>query len=180
MQRLSYKVALGGIVSSFCLLAMFLTGIFPVLSFVLPMLSGILLLIIVAEVSTQWAAVTYSAVGLLSMFVTYDKEAALIFIMFFGPYPLIQKYVNSLRSAALRVLFKLILFNVSMVAYFYVNLYVFGLQDLMEAFEDFGKYGSIILLAVMNPFFLMYDKSLNNMKEVYLRFLKPRITGKNR
>ena len=83
MKNISYRVALGGIVSSFCLMAMFLTGVFPVLYLVLPMIAGILMLIVVTEVSIPWALLTYLAVGLLSLFVTYDKEAALVFILFF-------------------------------------------------------------------------------------------------
>ena len=81
-QNISYRVALGGIVSAFCLMSMFLTGVFPLLYLVLPMISGILLLIIISEIGMEWAWVTYTAVSLLSLFVTYDIEAAMIFILF--------------------------------------------------------------------------------------------------
>ncbi len=178
MKNISYRVALGGIVSSFCLLAMFMTGVFPLLYLVLPMIAGILMLIVVTEVNTPWALLTYMAVGLLSMFVTYDKEAALIFIMFFGHYPILFKYLNRIHPKFLQMAVKLLVFNGCMVAYFYVNVYLFGLQDLLEAFEDFGKYGSIIMLVAINPFFLMYDFGLDGMREIYCRSLKPRILGK--
>ena len=178
MDRISYRVALGGIVSAFCLMGMFLTGVFPVLYLVLPMISGVLLLIIVEEVSTPWAWVTYVTVSLLSLFVTYDKEAALIFIMFFGCYPMIRLALNRLPSKILRIGLKLLFFNVCMVAYFRLTVYVFGMTGLLEAFEDFGKYGAAIVLCVMNPFFLMYDHSLTGMCIAYRKMLKPRITGK--
>ncbi len=178
MQNISYRVALGGIVSSFCLLAMFLTGVFPLLYLALPMIAGVLLMIIVMEVNTQWACLTYVAVGLLSLFVTYDKEAALIFILFFGYYPILYKYLNRIPVKLLRVLIKLLLFNGCMVAYFYVNVYLFGLESLLEAFEDFGKYGGPIMLALLNPFFLMYDISLDGLCDLYRYKLKPRMLGK--
>lgn len=178
MKNISYRVALGGIVSSFCLMAMFLTGVFPLLYLVLPMIAGVLMLIVVNEVGTPWALLTYLAVGLLSLFVTYDKEAALIFIMFFGHYPIVYRYLNRIPTKILRILAKFLLFNGCMVLYFYLNVYLFGLKDLLEAFEDFGKYGGIILLASMNPFFFMYDYSLDGLCEIYRRSLKPRILGK--
>ncbi len=178
MKHISYRVALGGIVSSFCLLAMFLTGVFPLLYLVLPMLAGLLLLIVVMEVNTPWACLTYIAVGLLSLFVTYDKEAALVFILFFGHYPILHKYLNLIPGKLLRMLVKLLVFNGCMVLYFYVNVYLFGLKDLLEAFEDFGKYAPGILLAAMNPFFIMYDASLDGLCDMYRRSLKPRILGK--
>ncbi len=178
MQNISYRVALGGIVSSFCLMTMFMTGVFPLLYLALPMFAGVLLLIVVMEVNTRWACLTYAAVGILSLFVTYDKEAALIFIMFFGHYPILHKYLNLVPTKLLRILLKLLVFNGCMVAYFYVNVYLFGLEDLLEAFEDFGKYGGVILLTALNPFFLMYDMSLDGLCEIYRTSLKPRILGR--
>ena len=180
MNRVSYRVALGGIVAAFCLICMFLTGAFPLLYLVLPMLSGVLLLVVVEEVSTAWAWVTYIAVGLLSLFVTYDKEAALIFIMFFGCYPILRKYLNRIRPKLLQVGVKLLFFNVTMVAYFYLNVYLLGLQDMLEMLDEFGKYGGAGLLVLLNPFFLMYDYMLFTVRELYRLRLKPRITGKRR
>lgn len=180
IDRISYRVALGGIISAFCLMGMFLTGVFPLLYLVLPMLSGLLLLIVVEEVGAHWAWLTYAAVGLLSLFVTYDKEAALIFIMFFGCYPILTLYLNRIRPKWLRILIKLAFFNICMVVYFHITVYVFGLTELMEAFEDWGKYGGAILLAALNPFFLMYDHSLTGLINLYRKQLKPRILGKKK
>lgn len=177
-QNLSYRVALGGIISSFCLLSMFLTGIFPLLYLTLPMIAGVLLLIVVLEVSIEWAWVTYTAVSLLSLFVTYDKEAALIFILFFGSFPLIRHYLNRISSKSVRLILKLILFNGCMILYFYLNTYLFGMQELLEEFQKYGRYTGRITLLLLNPFFLMYDTSLDGLCEIYLRVLKPRITGK--
>ena len=176
--KISYRVALGGIVSAFCLMGMFLTGVFPLLYLVLPMICGVLLLIIVNEVSTKWAWLTYITVSLLSLFVTYDKEAALIFIMFFGCYPIVQKFLNRLKPRLLRILVKLAIFNAVMFLYFRINVYVLGLTDLLEAVKDFGRYGAAILLIILNPFFLMYDYSLTTLGRMYENILKPRILGK--
>lgn len=178
MERISYRVALGGIVAAFCLVGMFLTGVFPLLYLIFPMISGVLLLIIVEEVGTQWAWVTYVTVGMLSLFVTYDKEAALIFILFFGCYPIYQKFLTRIRPQLLQAAVKLVIFNVTMVLYFRFNVYVLGLDDLLKAFEDFGKYGAVIVLVLLNPFFLMYDYSLLGMCRIYRNMLKPRIMGK--
>lgn len=178
-QKLSYRVALGGIVSSFCLLSMFLTGVFPLLYLVLPMIAGVLLLIVVMETGIEWGWLTYCAVGLLSLFVTYDKEAALIFIMFFGSYPLIKYYLKKIKAKPVQLILKLLLFNLSMILYFYLNSYLFGMQELLEELQDYGKHAGKIMLILLNPFFLMYDSSLDGLCEVYTRMLKPRITGKN-
>ncbi len=178
MQNVSYRVALGGIVSAFCLLSMFLTGVFPACSLVLPMISGLLLLVMIVEVNIRWAALTYAAVGLLSLFVTYDKEAALIFIMFFGLYPLLQQFLDRIPLRLLRIAVKLLVFNVIIAAYFELNVFLFGMEEMMEGFEDMGGISAPMLLVILNPFFLMYDYALRNTGELYTRILKPRITGR--
>lgn len=178
MERVSYRVALGGIVSAFCLICMFLTGIFPLLNLTLPMISGTLLLIVVEEVGLAWGWLTYAAVSLLSLFITYDKEAAMIFILFFGSYPLLRRIIARLRPKLLRIVIKLLLFNCSMVAYFYLNIWLFGLTELQESFAELGRYAGAVVLIILNPFLLIYDYLMDALCEVYRLKLKPRITGR--
>ena len=66
MKDISYRVALGGIVSALCLVTMFLAGIMPALYILLPMIAGVFLMIIAEEVSTKWALLTYISTGILS------------------------------------------------------------------------------------------------------------------
>ena len=177
-QNISYRVALGGIVSAFCLMSMFLTGVFPLLYLVLPMISGILLLIIITEIGMHWAWVTYTAVSLLSLFINYDKEAAMIFILFFGCYPMLKHYFNKIRCKPFRIILKLCYFNLIIISYFYMNTYLFGMTKLLEEFQEYGKYAGMVILMLLNPFFLMYDFSLHGLEEIYKAILKPRITGR--
>lgn len=177
--RVSYRVALGGIVSAFCLICMFLTGIFPLLNLTLPMISGTLLLIVVEEVGMAWGWLTYAAVSLLSLFITFDKEAAMIFILFFGSYPLLRRVIGKLRPKVLCILVKLVLFNCSMLAYFYLNIWLFGLTELRDSFLELGRYAGIIVLVLLNPFLLIYDYLMDALCQVYRLKLKPRITGRN-
>lgn len=58
MRDISYRVALGGIVSALCLVTMFLAGILPALYLLLPMIAGVLMMIIAVEVSSSWAMLT--------------------------------------------------------------------------------------------------------------------------
>ncbi len=178
MRDISYKVALGGIVSALCLVTMFLAGILPALYLLLPMIAGMLLMIIAAEVNTGWALLTYISVSLLSLFITFDKEAALVFIMLFGHYPILRSYIQRLRFKPLRALIKLSVFNVCAVAYFYVTVYIFGLDQMLEEFDEFGRYGALIMLVFANLVFILYDLNLSMIYTVYLKKLMPRFRKK--
>lgn len=178
MRDISYRVALGGIVAALCLLTMFLAGIMPALYLVLPMISGVLLMIIAVEVDTKWAALTYIAVGILSMFITFDKEAALIFIMLFGHYPILRFYIQKIRLKSVRLMLKFVICNICILSYFYVTVYVFGLVQLLKELDDFGKYGGIVMLLIADMIFFMYDFNLDLCCQIYRKRIMPKFKNK--
>jgi hypothetical protein len=157
---------------------MFLAGVIPALYLLLPGIAGILLMIISVEVNTGWAFLTYLAVGLLAMFVTFDKEAALIFILFFGHYPILRFYIQKIPLGLIRLIIKLLIFNICIIAYFYVTVYIFGLQDILEEFDEIGKYGAYIMLGVSNIVFFIYDFDLEFLHKIYLKRILPKFRKK--
>ncbi len=169
----SYRIALGGIVSALCLLTMFMTGIFPVLSILLPMIAGIFMMIIVSEVSISWACLTYIAVSLLSVIITFDKESALLFIMFFGHYPITRFIINRIKSRTVRAFIKLTVFNICVISFFMLTTYIMGLTAFLEEIKDFGKYGIPAILVFVNIIFILYEYNLDIFYEFYDKRLKP-------
>ena len=76
MKKISYKVALGGVLAAVALLIMFTTGLAPFLTYVAPMFAGMLAIMMMVEVSYGWATLTYVAVAILCILITPDREAA--------------------------------------------------------------------------------------------------------
>lgn len=167
MRDISYRVALGGIVSSLCLLCMFLAGIMPMFYLILPMIAGILLMIIAEEVNLSWAWLTYISVGILSLFITADKESSLVFIMVFGHFPIIRLYLEKIKLKGLRWLIKLVIFNICAVSFFYVTVFIFGIEQMLEEMNEMGRYGAVILLVLCNIIFVLYDLNLYLMYNIY-------------
>ncbi|MDE7364342.1 MAG: hypothetical protein K2N27_05580, partial [Ruminococcus sp.] len=161
MRDISYKVALGGIVSALCLMCMFLAGIMPMFYLILPMIAGILLMIIAEEVNKSWAWLTYISVSILSIFITADKESALVFIMLFGHFPILRLYIEKIRLKILRWLMKLVIFNVCAVSFFYTTVFIFGIDQMLEDMNDLGRYGAVIMLVLCNIIFVLYDLNMH-------------------
>ncbi len=174
----SYKVALGGVISSMSLFVMFMTGILPAFYIAFPMLAGGLLLVIVADIGVKWAFVTYIGIGLLSLFITPDKEAALMFIMLFGHYPILKQYIDRLKTALIRFVLKVLIYNVCIVAIFKLSMLVLGVDDMFADFEFLGKYVVPVLLIFTTIVFLVYDKILTAYMLIYKDYFKPRFLGK--
>lgn len=175
----SYKVSLGGVIASLCLVMMFLTAVFPLLSMTLPLFAGMLMTVVAMEINCSWAFVTYAVVVVLAFFVTPDKDAWLFFTMLFGYYPILKSYFEKLRSRLLCIVCKFLVLNAAVVAIFYILMNVTGTLDL---FEEFGFYNDWLIPALLvfaNFVFILYDYSLNAIVVCYKKWFKPTFLKKN-
>lgn len=154
-----------------------MTGVAPFLYLTLPMIAGALLTVIVVEVNLSWAFLTYIAVSLLSVFVTFDKEAAIIFILFFGHYPLLKYIIEKIPIKIFKVIIKFAIFNICIVADYQITIHLLGISDFMDDFAILGTYGIYILWGFSNIFFIFYDYVLSGCVDLYLKYLKPKIYG---
>ncbi len=175
-RSISYRIALGGTLASMCLLSQFITGVFPAFYIIMPMICGILVTVMAMETNVWWGFLMYLAVSTLSLFVTPNKDAALIFIMFFGHYPLIRPYLYRLKIKPLIYAVKLLIYNACILAYFFMTVYLFGMDEMLEEMGEFGKYGAYILLATANMMFVSYDYLMDIAMEVYRKRLHPKIS----
>jgi hypothetical protein len=174
----NYKTALGGIISALCLMLMFTTSLSPVLYLVMPMLAGLLLMIMIFEAGIKWAWTAYLSVSILSILITFNKEAVLMFIMFFGHYPMLKQYIDKIKLGILRKSVKFLLYNFCIISEFAVTIYIFGIADMLDEMNDFGKYGFWIMLALSNIIFISYDMALSNCFEIYVKWFRPKILCK--
>lgn len=154
---------------------MFLTGIFPVLYITLPMIAGILMMIIAVEVNSAWAFLTFAATGILSVFVTFDKEAALLYIMLFGHYPIIKKYLDMIKNKILRSVVKLAVFNLCILSEFFITVKFLGITEFYEQLVEKGRLFIFVILAAVNVTCFLYDYGLESIMFLYIRRLKPKL-----
>lgn len=165
--RQSAKTALAGIVSALAVAIMFATTLIPFLTYALPAISGSLLILMVIEINKKWAFASYGAVSILSILLLNDKEAALIYIMFFGYYPIIKPLLESHLPKILEYISKFLIFNVSIIAATLMAIYVFNIP--LEDVEKHGMKVIPILLLMANVMFLLYDFTLTQLVELYLK-----------
>ncbi len=164
-KKSSTQVALGGLSAALCLVIMLGTVLIPFATYAAPALAGIALIPIALELGLPVASVTYAAVALLSLLMVPDREAALMFIAFFGYYPVLKFKLDRMKLRLLRILLKLMIFNASIIAGYFVIIYLFGLHYLMD--ELTGGFGWL-LLTVGNLCFPVYELALRNITALYL------------
>ncbi len=170
----STKVALGGLAAALCLVTMFLTGIIPFSHYVCPAFAGLVLIAVAHENGFSTATLVYIAVSILSIFIVPIKESALLFMFFFGYYPVLQMKLIKIKPVIISYILRFIVFNIGIIAAYWVVINVLGITEIMDEFGSFGKYSAIILLVFGNVFFAVYDFMTLTLNEVYVLRFRPR------
>ena len=160
------KVALGGAVAALSLVLMFMTALIPFGTFAFPTFAGMLLTVIVIEINFGYAVAVYAATALLSFLLVPDKEAALIYTIFLGFYPIIKGLIERIKSKAFQYVIKFALFNGCMIAEFFIAVKLLSIPE--DSYYLFGLNLPIIFLLLGNVFFFIYDICITRLVTIYL------------
>lgn len=165
------RTALGGIVAALSVVTMFLTAVIPTLTYALPAVAGVFLVLMVVDVGKKWALGVYAAVSILSLLILPDKEAAVMYVFFFGHYPIVKAVLEGTRLHGIVLwLVKLLVFNACVVLAYLVILYVFQLP--FDELEEYGKWAAVGLLGLGNVVFVIYDVAVSRLVTLYMLKLR--------
>ena len=170
----SGKIALGGLLTALGVALMFLTGLIPIGTYALPAIAGVLLIVAVIDLGAKWAWMIYAAVAVLSLLFAADKEAALLFVLFFGYYPVLKSFLERISNKVLSWISKFAVFNVAVVACFFLAVNFLQLPE--DSFTVFGIYLPWVFLILGNAVFLIYDIALSGLVATYVEKLHHRVT----
>ena len=166
MKAKSIKIALGGVIAALSVVLMMTSGVITSLGYTVPMIAGLLLMVLVMEFGTRFTFLVYIAVSIISIFILGNKESAILYISFFGYYPIIKSIFEKKLKKILCWVCKYIVFNIAMCAFYFITSKI-----LMISYDDvefLGKYSLLLLLAAGNILFLMYDILLTRLITIYI------------
>ena len=123
------------------------------------MLCAMLLAVVLQFVGRRLAWTWYVAVSILSLLLGPDKEAAAVFV-FLGYYPIIKPWVDKRK---LSVLWKLVIFNLSILILYALLLYLFRLEQVIRDFSEFGLVLTLVTLLMGNVTLFMLDFLLSRL-----------------
>lgn len=160
----SAYVSISGITAALSVVIM-IGSVFPSMGYAVPMVAGGILIIPVAEFGSRKTLPIYFSVFVLSMVIPIvAKDAALMYLMLFGLYPILQFYFERIRRRFPRILAKLIYFNISAVLSVYLAWKLFALPFFEESVMKWVVAG-VLLFA--NIVFLIYDLALYKLAYLY-------------
>lgn len=161
---------------TFCGIIAALSAVFMLLSYYLtyavPAVAGLLIMAAVIEAGYKWALGAYAAASVL-VFLFAEPEGKLLYICFFGYYPILKAVFDRRKSRTLEWVLKLAVFNAAIIVVYFVLARIFGVS--VEEFGKFGKYSEYIFLLLGNAAFVFYDIAVSRMATVYMHMLHPRV-----
>lgn len=172
--RQSTVIAYGSMAAALSVVILLSGGLIPVMTYVSPLLAGLILLPVLAEFGKRAAWTCYLASALLVVLLGVDKEAA-FFYLFFGYYPIVKWQLDRIRRRGLCLLVKVLLFSLSAGLMYALLAYVLGMEALLKEFGEMGAAMTAVFFALLVICMLVYDRLLFPMLLIYDRRLKPRL-----
>lgn len=167
----SFNIAFGGIFSSLCLVCMLLSGVLSSASYCFVTLASFCIAVIKEELPGKYAIAGYFCVSVLSALFVTDKEAASLFIAFFGYYPVLKLFLErTIHKRVLLFLCKAAVFNAACTAVFFLTVYLLGVPKESYMIGQYYVPWAILILA--NIFFCIYDRTLAVLIPIYKIKLK--------
>lgn len=166
------KVTFSAIMAALATVFMLLSY-FPYLTYAIPAISGLCIMAVVIEINKKWAFGAFLVSATL-VFLLAETESKLLFIGFFGYYPILKAIIDNFRKPTLEWVLKIIIFNVAVLAVYLGFAKLFGIS--LEDFGSLGKYGAYILLILGNIVFVMYDMAVSRMATVYMNVIHSKIS----
>lgn len=167
----SKVIAYSGVATALSVVMLFLGSIFWVLGYTMPLVASLVMIILLDSISQKSALLTFISTSIISFILLNDKECVLLYILFFGYYPLIRDKINDIKPKFLSYLLKFITFNAAMVLTQVLCVYVFGIP-----FDDMlGKWGIVVFVLCLNLVFAVFDKLYTLLLKLYRIKLKKKV-----
>lgn len=167
----SKVIAYSGVATALSVVMLFLGSIFWVLGYTMPLVASLVMIILLDSISQKSALLTFISTSIISFILLNDKECVLLYILFFGYYPLIRDKINDIKPKFLSYLLKFITFNAAMVLTQVLCVYVFGIP-----FDDMlGKWGIVLFVLCLNLIFVVFDKLYTLLLKLYRIKLKKKV-----
>lgn len=164
-------IAYSGVATALSVVMLFLGSIFWVLGYTMPLVASLVMIILLDSISQKSALLTFISTSIISFILLNDKECVLLYILFFGYYPLIRDKINDIKPKFLSYLLKFITFNAAMVLTQVLCVYVFGIP-----FDDMlGKWGIVLFVLCLNLVFVVFDKLYTLLLRLYRIKIKKKV-----
>lgn len=166
------KTALGGILAAGALVMLWLASVAPSGRLGLTAVGGLFPMAATLAAGRAAGYLCWGAAGLLALVILPDKGVALLFLAFFGLYPVVKEAIESLRRLPVEWILKLAYFNAVLT----LSWFLFRQLFLPNPPQWLGD-NTLLLYGAGNVVFVIYDVGLSRLIAMLGARLGPRGRG---
>lgn len=155
------QAALVGVLAALSLVILLLVSVSPSGRMGIVAVAGLVNAAAVISGGLHAGFLCWAVAGILGLILSPDKGNVLLYLVFFGLYPMVKSLIEQLRKAPLEWLCKLVFFNVALTFCWFVLRDVL-LAGLPAVFEQLW-----VLYAGGNAVFVVYDYGFSKLVMLY-------------
>lgn len=161
------RVALGGVLAALSLLLLYLGCMMPTGRMGMVAVAGLVPAAGVVSGGLAAGFLCYGAAGLLGLLLLPDKGCALLYLLFFGLYPMVKSLIERLRKLPVELLLKLVFFNGVLAVLW------FGFSALLFPMLPEFLHSALPVFLAGNGAFLVYDYGFSKLITYYASRVDP-------
>lgn len=168
MQKKTRKLTFCAVMSALSVVFIYFSAVFPTGQMGFLGIASLMGVAAVIEYGAGGGAAVYVITSVLSLLIAPNKTLAFVYVLFFGYYPLLKLFCEKAKSRITEYILKLIVFNAA------AAVMIFALSvTLIDVAKLGGNY--VILFAVLNAIFVIFDLGVTQAIGVYINKIKPRL-----
>lgn len=160
----SKKMASGAMLSALCLVLMLLGSVLELGIYAAPVLAGMLIVPYGEKYGRKYQLIVYAIISILSVLFVPGIEQNLMFVCFFGWYPMVREKLQKYPKL-LRAVLKFLAFNAVVIGIEALIMFGFA-KELM------GSTLVWVLILLGNITFAVYDFAITRIEKVFGRLKK--------
>lgn len=156
------RVALVGMITALSLVFLYLATFSPTARLGITAIAGVFPAGAVISVGLRAGFFCYGATGILGLILLPSKGSAVLYLLFFGLWPMLKSLLEHLPNRILEWVCKLAAFNLILAVLF------FGLREILLPFLPPFLSASWMIFVVGNVAFVIYDVGFSKLIGLYI------------
>lgn len=170
-KRRTRYTAISAILSALGVLLLYLGSVIEVLDLTTGAFASLIIILAVIEMNGYWPWMIYGVTSVLALIVLPNKFIAVLYLLFCGIYPIAKAAFERLHYVICWIL-KFSMFNSALLITIFVTKHILHIPDS-------GMDFTIVVFAVGNLTFLLYDIAITKLITFYLVKLRKLLGMKN-
>ena len=166
------KIAISAMLSALGVVVLYLGSVIEVIDIAMAVIASLFAIFAVIEYGSASAWSIYAITGVLSAVLLPNKFPAIMYILFFGFYPIVKEKIEKLSKKTLQWVLKEVLFNVCLIL-----LMIIGNYFLMVDVKAWVAV-EVVFFALANATFVIYDIALTRLISFYVFKLRGKLNFK--